>query len=99
MPAVVNRIRLKDPLEDDVYAAAQRDLAGRVAEIDGIQALYLIRVGDDELIVVILGDTEQAIDQMREQVGNDWMRAHVVPHAAAPPERVVGELVTVYERR
>jgi hypothetical protein len=98
MHAVVNRIRLEDPIEDEVYAAAQRDLPDRVASIDGLRVFYLIRCGDDDLLVVILADSQEAIDQMRAEVGNDWMRANVVPHAASPPDRLVGEIVAAYER-
>jgi hypothetical protein len=98
MHAVINRISLKHPLEDEVYAAAQRDLPDRVAAIEGIHALYLVRSGDHDLLVVILGDSREAIDQMRDQIGNDWMRANVIPHATQPPDRVTGEVVTAFER-
>jgi hypothetical protein len=68
MHAVVNRIRLKDPIDDEVYTAAQRDLPNRVARNGGIRAFYLVRCGDDDLLVVILGDSQEAIDQMRAEI-------------------------------
>jgi hypothetical protein len=98
MHAVVNRIRLKGPMDDEVYAAAQRDLPDSVARIDAIRAFYLVRCGDDDLLVVILGDSQEAIDQMRAEIGNDWMRENIVPHAASPPDRLAGEIVAAYER-
>jgi len=98
MHAVVNRIRLNGPIDDEVYVAAQRDLPDRVASIDGIRAFYVVRCGDDDLVVVILGDSQEVIDQMRIEIGNDWMRANIVPHAASPPDRLVGEIVAAYER-
>lgn len=98
MHAVVNRIRLERPIDDEVYTAAQRDLPDRVAGIDGLRAFYLIRCGADDLLVVILGDSQEAIDRMRDEVGNDWMRANVIPHAASAPDRLLGEVVAAYER-
>ncbi len=98
MHAVINRIRLKEPIDEAVYVAAQAELPARVAEIDGIRALYLVRSGEDDLLVVILGDSPEAIDQMRDEIGNEWMRAHVVPHAAGPPERGLGEVIPVFVR-
>jgi hypothetical protein len=96
--AVVNRIRLKSPIDPEVFAAAQRELPPRAAQIDGLRAFHLLRAADDDLIVVILADHAEALEQMRSEIGNDWMRENVVPHAAGPPERLVGEAVVSYER-
>ena len=98
MHVVVNRIRLKSPIGDEVFALAQRDIPPRAAEIGGLEAFYFLRVGDDELVVVIVGDSEEAIDRMRAEIGNDWMRENVMPLAAAPPDRMVGVAAVSFER-
>jgi hypothetical protein len=98
MRAVINRIRLKEPIDDEVFAAAQRELPDRVAGIGGICGFHLVRCANDELIVVIFGESEESLDQMRAEIGNEWMRANVVPHAASPPDRIVGEVVMSYQR-
>jgi len=98
MYAVVNSIQLSEPIDDSVFADAQRDLPDLVSAIEGIRSFYLVRAGDHDLLVVIIGESQEAIDQMRDRVGNDWMRANVIPHAAAPPDRVMGEVVTAFER-
>jgi len=96
--AVVNRIRLADPIPDEVYAEAHREVLPGADAIDGLRAMHLIRAGENELIVVILADTEAALVRTREEIGNDWMRANVIPHAAGPPERVTGEVAASFER-
>jgi hypothetical protein len=96
--AVVNTIALERPLEDAVFEAARRDLPERVAAVEGIQGVHMIRTGAEQLVLVILGDDEAALDRMRDAVGNEWMRAHVVPNAAAAPQRAVGEVVFSYTR-
>jgi hypothetical protein len=98
MHAVVNRIRLKEPIDDQVFAAAQRELPDRIGAIDGVSAFHLVRCANDELIVVIVGDSAKSLDRMRVEFGNDWMRENVVPHGAGPPERVLGQVVRSYER-
>jgi hypothetical protein len=98
MHAVVNRIQLRTPIDDSVFADAQRELPDLVSAIEGIRSFYLIRAGEHDLLVVIIGESQEAIDQMRDQVGNDWMRANVIPHAASPPDRVMGEVVMAFER-
>lgn len=98
MHAVVNTIALKQPLDESVFEAAQRDMPARIADVDGIQAVHMIRTGETELVLVIVGDDEAALDRMRDAVGNEWMQENVVPNAAAPPSRAVGEVVVSYRR-
>jgi len=98
MHAVVNRLRLARPIDPSVFEAAQRELPPRAAEIDGLRAFHVLRAGDDELIVLIMGDTPEALEQMRTEVGNDWMRENVVPHLAGGTERIVTEAVVSWER-
>lgn len=98
MHAVVNRLRLAHPIDPSVFEAAQRDLPPRAAQIEGLRGFHLLRVSDDELVLVILGDTPQALERMRDEIGNDWMRENVVPHLAGGTERLVGEAVVSFER-
>ena len=98
MHAVVNTIALERPLEDSVFEAARRELPDRVAELDGIHAVQMIRTGELELVLVIVGDDEAALDGMRDAIGNEWMTANVAPNAAAPPQRAVGEVLFSFLR-
>ena len=58
MYAVVNRLRLKHPIDPEVFAEAQRDIPPRAAQIDGLHAFHALRVGDNELVLIIIGDSE-----------------------------------------
>lgn len=98
MHAVVNTIVLERPLEDAVFETARRELPERIAAVEGVQGVHLVRTGERELVIVILGEDEAALDRMRDAVGDEWMRAHVIPHAAAAPQRAVGEVVFSYQR-
>lgn len=98
MHAVVNTIALERPLEDAVFEAARRELPERVAAVEGIQAVHMIRTGEKDLVLVIVGDDEAALDRMRDAVGNEWMRENVVPNAAGAPQRAVGEVVFSFRR-
>ena len=70
----------------------------RLAGIDGVSDFHLVRCGDEMLVLVILADNAQALDRLRDEVGNDGMRPKVIPHAAGPPERMAGEVVLSYQR-
>jgi heme-degrading monooxygenase HmoA len=98
MHAVVSRIELATPLEDEAFETAQREMPARLAAIEGIRDFHLVRSGENTLVVVIFGDSIEAIDRLRDEVGNQWMRENVIPHAAGPPDRLAGEVVTIYSR-
>lgn len=98
MHAVINRLKLATPVDPAVFARAQEELLPQVAEVDGIRAFHLLRASDDELVVLILGDTAQALDDLRDRAGNAWMREHIVPHLAGGTDRVVAEGLVGWDR-
>jgi len=98
MHAVVNRIRLREPLDDAALDAAQRDLIATAAHVEGLAAVHVLRTGEGDLVVLVFGDDEAALERTRTELGNAWMREHVVPHADGPPARTVAEVVVRYER-
>ncbi len=51
-----------------------------------------------DLVVLVFGDEEAALERTRDQLGNGFMRAYVIPHAAGPPERSVTEVIRSYQR-
>ncbi len=93
MKAVVSQVQLKEALPDDALAASVEDLSARVRTIEGFQGLQVVRIGGDRLVLVITGDDEAALDRIRDEAGNAWMREHVVPRAAGPPDRQVGDVL------
>ncbi len=98
MHAVVNRIPLREPLDDAELAAAQAELQEQAAQVQGLAAIHALRTDDGDLLLVIIGDDEAALDRTRDQLGNAFMRRHVIPHAAGPPNRTVTEVILSYQR-
>jgi len=96
--AVVNRISLSEQLDEAELAAAQRDLEQQAGEVEGLSAIHVLRTQEGDLLLVIIGDDEAALDRTRDQLGNAFMRRHIIPHAAGPPNRTVTEVLLTYER-
>ena len=86
------------PLDDAELAAAQRDLHEQAAQVEGLDAIHVLRAEDGDLILLIFGDDEAALERTREQIGNSFMRRHIIPHAAGPPNRAVTEIILSYQR-
>jgi hypothetical protein len=98
MHAVVNRVPLREPLDEAALAAAQRDLDAQAVRVDGLAGLHVLSIGEHELVVLVFGDDEAALERTRAEMGNTFMREHVMPHADGPPERAIAEVVLTYQR-
>jgi hypothetical protein len=90
MRAVVNRVGLKEPVPEAEFDISE--LAEKARAIEGFGSIQIIRL-KDSLVLVITGDDDAALDRIRDEVGSPWMREHVSPRAAGPPDRQVGDLV------
>lgn len=93
MHAVVNRLRLSTPIPPEVWSRAQAEVPARAREVPGFKALHVIEVSDDEVVLVVLADSAETLDRVATEVGNTWMREHVMPHLAGPPDRQIGKVV------
>jgi len=98
MQAVVNRISLSDPLGDQEIAAALSDLQEQAAQVPGLSAIHARRTEEGDILLVIIGDDEAALERTREQLGTPFMSRCIIPHAAGPPNRTVTEVILSYQR-
>jgi GrpB-like predicted nucleotidyltransferase (UPF0157 family) len=96
--AVLNRIRLREPLDDAALSVAQRDLDVQAAQVEGLSAIQILQTDEGDLVVLVFGDDEAALERTREQIGNTFMREHVIPHADGPPERTITKVILSYQR-
>jgi hypothetical protein len=89
MHAVVNHLRLKEPLPresvDSFDGAAQA-----VLDAGGL-ACHLVRVDETHLILVLFFASAADAERVARDVGGPWVREHVAPYLAAGTERYVGE--------
>jgi hypothetical protein len=98
MPAaVVNHLHFKEPPNPELFLTAERDLTPQMKEIEGFRVFHVVQVGEDHAILIILGDTPDALNRVATEVGSPWMTANVVPLLAAPPERHIGPIVASSE--
>lgn len=91
--AVVNHLHFKERVDKERFSAAETDLVPQMKAIDGFRALHVVQVGDDHVILIILGDTPEALNKVATEVGSPWLSANIVPLLAAPPERHIGTVI------
>jgi hypothetical protein len=95
--AVVNHLHFKGPVNPELFSTAESDLTSRMKAIEGFMGFQVVQVGEDHAILIILGDTPDALNRIATEVGSPWMSANVVPLLASPPERHVGAVVASSE--
>jgi hypothetical protein len=93
MQAVVNRLRISSPLAPDVWERAQAELVPRMLAIAGFLGLDVVEMAGDEVVLVLLGEDEDALNRAATQVGNAWMSENVIAHLAGTPDRQIGRVV------
>lgn len=97
MHAVVSRLHLKTPIPPGVWDRAHVEVPALARNVPGFQALHVIEMSDEEVVLVVLADSAEALDRIATEVGNAWMVDNVIPHLAAPPDRQIGTVVASSE--
>lgn len=91
MRAVVSRVELNEPLPASAFEDTDR-LAEKARAIEGFESIHLVQL-DGALALLIVADSDATLDRIAEEVGSPWMREHVVPLAAGPPDRRLGDVM------
>lgn len=90
MRIAVNHLTFAEPIGDALIASA-KDAAAMVAQTGG--ELRLVRVDDTHAFLLLGFPDAKAEEQIKTEIGGPWMREHVIPLLAGPPERTSGEVV------
>ncbi|MDP1820604.1 MAG: hypothetical protein Q8K58_12045 [Acidimicrobiales bacterium] len=94
MPAVVvNVLHFKKSVDLALFEKAEDELGRAMRDIDGFRGLQVVQTGEAEVVLLIFGESADALDRIATEVGSPWMAANVVPLLAGPPERRVGALI------
>jgi hypothetical protein len=91
MHVVVNHLRFRDPVGDEL-AGAMQEAVQAVVGAGGVAA-RVIRVDDTHLILLLEFASAEDAERVSREVGGPWMREHVVPLLAGGTERSVGEVI------
>lgn len=88
---VVNQLKFEKALPASLIEAA--DEACRELLEAGALAAALIQVEDTDAILVLAFPDQATEDRIRSDIGNRWMKEHVVPLLAGPTQRSSGAVV------
>lgn len=88
---VVNHLRLAQPLSEATVSAANEACAQILAA--GGQSASVVQVDDAHSILVLTFPDVETEERISSEIGGPWMREHVVPVLASPPERSSGVVI------
>ena len=92
MHAVVNQLRFSSDVDPALFASME-DLVPQMAAIEGFVGVQVVQTGPTDVTLLIFADDEATLDRIATEVGSPWMREHVVPLLAAPPDRRLGPVL------
>ena len=93
MHVVVNHLTFRDPLDPDLFTAAQDDLVPAMRDVPGFDGMHVVQASPTEAILLIFGEDATTLDRIATEIGAPWMTANVVPLLASPPSRSLGPLI------
>ena len=88
---VVNHLRLRDPISDEMVQAF-RTIVPRIVN-GGASAAQAVQVDDTHIILILEFKSAEDADRVASEIGGPWMREHIVPLLARGPERSLGEVI------
>jgi hypothetical protein len=94
MHAIVNKLTLGKPLDDEILRKMEREFFPRAREANpGFLDARVVRVSDTEVIRLAFYTTREALDEVSSKVAGPWFAEHVRPYLAGPVQRSVGEVI------
>jgi hypothetical protein len=91
MEAVINHLRLRDPVTDETTQKLA-EVVHLVVEA-GALAAHVAKVDETHLILILMFAGPGDADRIARDVGGPWMREHIVPLLAGDTDRSVGEII------
>ena len=91
MRMVINQLTFAEPIPVSFIESA-RDAVQAVVEAGGLDA-RLVKIDEIHAILVLTFPDLETEERIKSEVGGPWMREHIVPLLAEPPERASGEVV------
>ena len=88
MHAVVNHMKLAKPIPDVVFARMQAELMPAARKTPGFIDALCVRIGDEQIVFIALGDSPEAVERMHQEVGGPWIGPNAKPYVASVDRKV-----------
>jgi hypothetical protein len=92
MHAVVNHMKLSEPLDDGIIARMNSELMSSIGKMPGVVHGLCVQVADDGIVVVVVCESAESLERVHQEVGLPWVRENLKPYLAST-DRKVGAVI------
>jgi hypothetical protein len=90
---VVNHLHFGSAVPAEALEALRNEALPACREIPGFVSAQLVRVDESHHMVVVVGETPEALAAVSGGPGGAWVGKHLRPLLVREPERYVGEVL------
>jgi hypothetical protein len=92
MYAVVNHMRLGKPLDGEIIDRMNSELMSGIAKMPGVAHALCVQVAEDGIVVVVVCESDDALERVHQEVGSPWVGKNLTPYLANT-DRKVGPVI------
>jgi hypothetical protein len=92
MHAVVNHMKLSKPLDNDIVERMSSELMSSLSAMPGFANALCVQVADDGIVIIVICDSEEALERCHQEVGSPWVGPNLGPYLAGT-DRKVGPVI------
>lgn len=92
MYAVVNHMKLSRPLDSNIIERMSSELMSNLAKMPDFANALCVQVADDGIVIVVICESEEALERCHQEVGSPWVGANLAPYLAST-DRKVGPVI------
>ena len=92
MYAVVNHMKLRRPLDDNIIERMNSELMSDAATMPGFADALCVQVADGGIVIIVICESEESLQRIHHEVGSPWVRENLTPYLAST-DRKVGPVI------
>ena len=93
MHAIVNTMKLTQPLPPELVLKVEQELVPRLREVDPAITLRFVRVTDTDFVMLAFYSNRELLDSISNKIAGPWFGENVRSYLAGPVNRLVGEVI------
>lgn len=93
MHAVVNKLTLGRPFDNELLQKIDSDFYPLVRPVPGFLDMRVVGVSDAEAIILVFFETREALNQ-GSALAAPWFAENIRPYLGGPVQRSVGEIIS-----
>lgn len=92
MYAVVNHMKLSRSLDNNIIGRMNSELMANISKMPGAAHGLCVQVADDGIVIIVICESEEALERVHQKVGSPWVGENLAPYLAST-DRKTGPVI------